>query len=53
MKDGYADDTEGDGRTRIKKRKGEIRFTLSPRNIGADNQLNVVKDKFHVGSMKN
>ena len=53
MKDGYADDTEEDGRTRIKKRKGEIGFTLSTGKISADNQLNVVKDKFHAGSMKN
>ena len=53
VKDGYADDTEGDGRTRMKRRKGEIGFTLSTRKISTDNQMNRVKDKFHVDSMKN
>ena len=43
----------GDGRTRMKRRKGEIGFTLSTRKISADNQKDRVKDKFHVGSIKN
>ena len=42
-----------DGRTRMKTRKGEIGFTLSTRKISTDNQTNRVKDKFHVGSIKN
>ena len=35
------------------KEKGEIGFTLSTRKISADNQKDRVKDKFHVGSIKN
>ena len=35
----------GDGRTRMKRRKGEIGFTLSTRKISAENQTDVVKDK--------
>lgn len=41
-----------DGLTRINKRKEEIGFTLSPGNICADNQKNMVKDKFHAHSVK-
>lgn len=41
-----------DGLTRINKRKEEIGFTLSPEYICADNQMNMVKDKFHAHSMK-
>jgi hypothetical protein len=37
----------------MKRRKGEIGFTLSTRKISADNQKDRVKDKFHVGSIKN
>ena len=37
--------TREDGRTRMKRRKGEIGFTLSTWKISTDNQMNRVKDK--------
>lgn len=37
---------------RLKRRKSKIGFTLSPRNISADNQRDMVKDKFHAHSVK-
>ena len=44
MKDRYADDAERTDE-QIKRRKGEIGFTLSTRKISAENQTDVVKDK--------
>lgn len=40
------------GFTQINEGKGKIGFTLSPGDICADNQMNMVKDKFHAHSMK-
>jgi len=37
----------------MKRRKGKIGFTLSMQKISTDNQMDRVKDKFHVDSMKN